>query len=129
MSEIETKLLTVFHPQTNSQTEIINQELEVNNKIYSATKVSLFMENYGRQLRTEADIRRKRKVERAMEFAERMKKVWEKVRVVLRKTQEEMKQQADKGRMEVKEWKKGDKVILSTKDLVFKEQLVRKLVD
>jgi len=80
-------------------------------------------------LRTEADIRRKRKVERAMEFAERMKKVWEKVRAVLRKTQEEMKQQADKGRMEVKEWKKGDKVILSTKDLVFKEQLVRKLVD
>ena len=64
-----------------------------------------------------------------MEFAERMKKVWEKVRAVLRKTQEEMKQQADKGRMEVKEWKKGDKVILSTKDLVFKEQLVRKLVD
>jgi len=48
MSGIETKLLTAFHPQTNSQTEIINQELEVNNKIYSATKVSLFVANYGR---------------------------------------------------------------------------------
>jgi len=80
-------------------------------------------------LRIGADIRKKGKVERAMEFAERMKKVWKKVRAVLRKTQEEMKQQADKERMEVKEWKKGDKMILSTKNLVFKEQLVRKLVD
>ena len=80
-------------------------------------------------MRIGADIRKKGKVERAMEFAERMKKVWKKVRAVLRKTQEEMKQQADKERMEVKEWKKGDKMILSTKNLVFKEQLVRKLVD
>jgi len=40
-----------------------------------------------------------------------------------------MKRQADKGRKESKEWKKGDKVMLSTKDLVFKERLVKKLVD
>ena len=26
-------------------------------------------------------------------------------------------------------WKKGDRVLLSTKDLVFKERLARKLVD
>jgi len=39
----------------------------------------------------------------------------------LRKTQEEIKQQADKGRMEVEEWKKGDKMMLIIKDLVFKE--------
>jgi len=38
----------------------------------------------------------------------------------LRKTQE-MKQQADKGRMEVEEWKKEDKMMLIIKDLVFKE--------
>ena len=30
---------------------------------------------------------------------------------------------------EVEEWKKGDKVMLSIKDLVFKERLTRKLVD
>jgi len=40
-----------------------------------------------------------------------------------------MKRQADKGRKESKEWKKGDRVLLSTKDLVFKERLMRKLVD
>ena len=40
-----------------------------------------------------------------------------------------MKQQADRRRKEVEEWKKGDKVILSMKDLVFKEQLAKKLVN
>ena len=40
-----------------------------------------------------------------------------------------MKRQADKGRKETKNWKKGDKILLSTKDLVFKERPVRKLVD
>ena len=58
-----------------------------------------------------------------------MKKVQEKVRITLRKVQEEMKQQADKGRKKVEKWKKSDKVILSTKDLVFKKRLVKKLVD
>ena len=38
-----------------------------------------------------------------------------------------MKRQADKGRKESKEWKKRDRVMLSTKDLVFKERLMKKL--
>ena len=33
------------------------------------------MANYGRELRMKADIKRKRKVEKAMEFAKKMKKV------------------------------------------------------
>jgi len=36
---------------------------------------------------------------------------------VLRKVQKEIKQQVNRG----KEWKIGDKVMLSTKDLIFKE--------
>jgi len=47
----------------------------VNNKVYSATKVFLFIVNYGRELRIGADIRKKRKVEKAIEFVERMKRV------------------------------------------------------
>jgi len=35
----------------------------------------------------------------------------------------------DKERKEVEEWKKENKVMLSMKDLVFKERLTRKLVD
>jgi len=71
-------------------------ELVVNNKVHSVTKVSPFMANYGRELRMGADIRRKGKVEKATEFAERMKKVHEKSGAVLRKAQEVMKRQADR---------------------------------
>ena len=58
-----------------------------------------------------------------------MKKVQEKVGTALRKVQEEMKQQADKRRKEVEKQKKSDKLMLSTKDLVFKEIPAKKLVD
>ena len=67
-------------------------EFAVNNKIYSATKVSLFMANYERELKIGADIRRKRKMEKATEFAEKIKKMQEEAGVALRKVQEEMKQ-------------------------------------
>ena len=40
-----------------------------------------------------------------------------------------MKRQADRGRKKSKVWKKGDRVMLSTKDLVFKKRLAKKLVD
>ena len=40
-----------------------------------------------------------------------------------------MKWQADKGRREVEIWKKEDKVMLSTKDLVFRERLTKKLTE
>ena len=87
------------------------------------------MVNYGRKLRIEGDIRKSGKVEKVTEFVERIKKVYEEAVAVLKKAQEDMKRQADKGRKETKNWKKGDRILLSTKDLVFKERPVRKLVD
>ena len=101
-------------------------EFAVNNKVHTATKVSPFMANYGKELRMGGDIRKKGKVESTTEFVERMKKVHEEVGVALRKTQEEMKRYADRGRKEMEKWKKGDRVLLSTKDLVFKERPSRK---
>jgi len=50
-------------------------EFVVNNKTYSVTKVFLFMANYSKEIRMEVDIRRKEKVEKAMKFPKRMKKV------------------------------------------------------
>jgi len=46
----------------------------VNNKVYLATKILLFIVNYSRELRMGADIRRK-KVEKVMEFTEKIKNV------------------------------------------------------
>ena len=153
MLGIKTKLSTAFHPQTDGQTKRMNQELEqylwffidhrqkywpewlvtaefiVNNKIHSATKVSPFMANYRRELRMGADIRKKRKIKKTTEFTEKMKKVQEEAGVVLRKAQEKMKWEADRGRKRTEEWRKDDKVMLSIKNLVFKERLVKKLVD
>ena len=101
----------------------------VHNNIYSATNVSLFMADYSREIRIGVDIIRKRKVEKVMKLVERMKKVQEEAVAALRKAQEKMKRQSDRGKNEVKNWKKRDKVMLSTKDLVFKKRLARKLVD
>jgi len=153
MLGIKTKLSTAFHSQTDGQTERMNQELEqylrffiehrqkdwpewlaaaefaVNNKVHTTTKVSPFMANYRKELRMEGDIRRKGKVESATAFVERMKKVHEEAEVALRKTQEEMKRYADRGRKETEVWKKGDRVLLSTKDLVFKERPTKKLTE
>ena len=72
----------------------------VNNKVHTMTKVLPFMANYGKEMRMGGDIRRKGKVESATKFVERMKKVHEEVEAALRKTQEEMKRYADRGRKE-----------------------------
>ena len=153
MLGIKTKLSIAFHPQTDGQTERINQELEqylqffiehrqkdwpewlaaaefaINNKVYTVTKILPFMANYGKELRMGGDIQRKGKVESATKFVERMKKVQEEVEAALKKTQEEMKRYVDRGRKETEVWKKGDRVLLSTKDLVFKERPTKKLTE
>jgi len=104
-------------------------EFAINNKIHTMTKVSPFMANYGREMRMGGDIRRKGKVESAVEFVERMKKVHEEAEAALKKTQEEMKRYVDRRRKETEVWKKGDQVLLSTKDLVFKERPTKKLME
>ena len=148
MLEIKSKMLTVFHPQTDGQTERVNQKLEqylkmfidhrqeqwpdwlgtaefaYNNKIHSSTKTSPFKANYRQDPRMGFEIRKKRKYERAEKFVAKMKKIQKKAKVVLRKAQEEMKKYADKKRAEVNEYKIGDLVMLSTKDL--KYQMVRR---
>jgi len=78
-------------------------EFVVNNKVHTATKVLSFMENYGREMRMGGDIRKRGKVKKATEFIERIKKVYEEARAALKKMQEDMKRQADRGRRETEE--------------------------
>jgi len=119
----------VKHRQKDWPEWLASAEFAVNNKAYTATKMSPFMANYGRELKMGGDIRKKGKVESATEFVEKIKKVHEEARAALNKTQEEMKRYVDRSRKETKDWKKGDRVLLSTKDLVFKERPVRKLTE
>ena len=53
----------------------------------------------------------------------------EEVEVVLARAQEKIKKQADSKRKEVEVQKIRDKIMLSIKNLVFKERLAKKLVD
>jgi len=143
MLGIESKLLMVFYPQTNGQMERVNQELEqylrmfidhrqeqwpdwlgtaefaYNNKAHSSTKVSPFKANYGQDPRMGFEMRRKGKYEGAEKFVTKMKEIQEEAKAALGKAQEKMKKYADRKRGEVDEYKIGDLVILSTKNLKY----------
>jgi len=113
----------IEHRQKDWPEWLAAAEFTVNNKVL------LFMVNYGKELRIGRDIRKKGKVESTTEFVERMKKVQKETEAMLKKTQEEMKRYADRRRKKTEEWKKGDRVLLSTKDLVFKERPSKKLIE
>jgi len=63
--------------------------------------------------------RKKKKYEEAERFVEKMKEIQEEAKAALRKAQENMKKYADRKRVEVDEYKVGDLVMLSIKDLKY----------
>jgi len=77
------------------------------------------------------EIRRKGKYKGVEKFVIKIKEVQEEAKVVLEKVQEEMKKYTDRKRAEVDEYKVGDLVILSTKDLKYQmvEKRTEKLIE
>jgi len=88
-----------------------------NNKIHAATKVLPFKVNYGQDPKMGFGGRRKGKYEAGGKFVEKMKKIQKEAKAVLGKVQEEMRKFTDRKRGKGEEYRVGDLVLLSTKDL------------
>jgi len=159
MLEIESKLSTVFHPQTDRQTERVNQKLEqylrifidyrqkqwpdwlgtaefaYNNKVHSSTKMLPFKANYRQNPRMGFEIRKKEKNKKTEKFATKIKEIQKEAKAVLGKVQEEIKKYANKKRVEANKYKVGNLVMLSTKDLKYQmvgrrtEKLTERFID
>ena len=90
--------------------------------MHLSTQTTPFKANYGQDPRMGFKERKKGKYKGVKKFIEKMKEIQEEARVVLGKVQEEMKKYVDRKRGEVDDYKVGDLVMLSTKDL--KHQIV-----
>jgi len=73
-------------------------------------KLSLFKINYGKELRMDFKIRKKRKYVKVEEFLKEMKKIHKEVKVTL-------KIYTNENRKEVVKYKMGDRILLSIKKL------------
>jgi len=87
------------------------------NKTHSSIRTLPFKANYRQDLRMGFKGRKKVKYERAEKFVKKMKEIQKEAKAVLSKAQEEMKKYANRKKAEVDDYKVGDLVILSTKNL------------
>ena len=94
-------------------------EFAYNNKTHLSTRTLSFKANYRQDPRMGFKGRKKRKYEGAEKFVEKIKEIQEEAKAVLSKAQEEIRKYADRKRAEVNNYKVGDLVMLSTKDLKY----------
>jgi len=94
-------------------------EFAYNNKVHSSTQTTPFKANYRQDPRMGFEGRKKGKYEGAEKFVTKMKEIQEEAKVALGKVQEKMKKYMNRKRGDVDEYKVGDLVMLSTKDLKY----------
>ena len=133
---------TAWHPQTDRQTEHVNQELDQylwlfvnkqqddwydllpmaefqhNNHIHSATQQPLFLLNTGRIPHMGFEPQQNHSnLETVNEFTERMRMAIKEVKSAIRKAQDDMKRYYDRQRTLALAFKPGNKVFLDASDI------------
>jgi hypothetical protein len=149
---IEQNPSTAYHPQTDGQTERVNQTVEqylrifvndrqndwsdwlpmaefsYNNSIHSATHQTPFFINTGQHPRTGTEMRKETRVEAVNEFVKRMKRVHEETAAALRQSSEKSKNNHDRHARPSHEYAPGDQVYLEATNLKT-DRPMRKLDD
>jgi len=141
MLGIKLGLSTAYHPQTDGQTERINQEVEqylrhfvnerqndwssllptaefaLNNRVNASTGKSPFELVYGYSPRVGLEPRKDSKVEKAEEFATRMKETWTEAQASLRLAKEDMARYYNERHKPTPSYDVGDKVWLDASNI------------
>ncbi len=138
---IKANASTAYHPQTDRQTEQVNQEVHEfltmfmnhqqddwsdwlavaqfchNDQIHLAMGFSPFFLNNGRNPRKGLELTMEQKVQAVDEWIERLVEACDQARRGLNQVAENMRKQYNKKRQPVKEYKKGDWVYIDTRNL------------
>jgi len=139
--KVEMNLSTAFHPQTNGQTEWINQEVEqylhlfinhrqtdwnnwlscaefsYNDKVHSSTGFSPFFINYRRHLEKGTNFPKEVKSQSATKFAQTMEAIWEETAATLWIAAQQMKWYYDEHQADSWSYEPGDLVLLEGSNL------------